>query len=381
MYSFEQFPRYLPPLQSQLRIAVVYGGDKTQPDAVLYPTHNPRPWKSYEMVAREIQETLQSLGFQQVYLMPEDRHLPQRLKTAQIHFVWLNSGGVQGYNPLSHAPSLLEMLGIPYYGHTPLNAAILDQKSTFKQALQGAGLPTAPFITWHPHQGPFDPATNAFFQSVFNGYDGPFVVKPVTGRATLHISVVDHWADLPPVVETTYRATQNTVLVEQYLSGREFCITMRGYVTCRGDRFTKSPHPLAFSLLERQFEPGEKIFTSMDKKAISANRAHLLTAADQELKANLVALGQAIYRAFDLQSLVRIDVRADVNGQINVLEANPKPDLKQPSASRTSLVALGLAAEGMTYEEFILGLLVDRLDYLLTYQPDSVHSIQNCLGI
>ena len=33
-----------------------------------------------------------------------------------------------------------------------------------------------------------------------------------------------------------------------------------------------------------------------------------------------------------------------------ILEANPKPDLKAPSPAETSLVSIGLAARGMTYD-------------------------------
>jgi D-alanine-D-alanine ligase len=67
-----------------------------------------------------------------------------------------------------------------------------------------------------------------------------------------------------------------------------------------------------------------------------------------------------------LNSLVRIDVRSDANGELYVLEANPKPDLKRPTENVTSLVALGLAEYGMSYNDLIFSLLADRLDYLLT---------------
>ena len=63
-------------------------------------------------------------------------------------------GGVQGYNSTSHAPAMLEMLGMPYVGHDPLNATTLDNKHAFKREAVCAGLPTAPFMTWHMSRGP-----------------------------------------------------------------------------------------------------------------------------------------------------------------------------------------------------------------------------------
>ena len=137
-----------------LRIAVIYGGDKDQPGSVVNKTLNPRSWKSYESVARDIQVALWEIGFEHVVVLPDDMRLPQRLADEGVHLVWLNTGGVQGYNPVSHAPAMLEMLGIPYIGHDPLNAATLDNKDAFKRGLQALGITTAPFVTWHPARRP-----------------------------------------------------------------------------------------------------------------------------------------------------------------------------------------------------------------------------------
>ena len=80
-----------------------------------------------------------------------------------------------------------------------------------------AGLPTAAFVTWHMARGAFRPNINSRFQRAFGDYPGPFVVKPVSGRASLHVHVVQHVSDLPDVVDEVYRATQNLVLIEQFL--------------------------------------------------------------------------------------------------------------------------------------------------------------------
>ncbi|MGV2390413.1 MAG UNVERIFIED_CONTAM: hypothetical protein LVR29_25815 [Microcystis novacekii LVE1205-3] len=119
-----------------MRIAVIHGGDSCREGAVIYKTHNPRSTKTYEQVAQDIAETLRAIGFCHVFIMADDMQLPQKLKQEKIHIAWLNTGGVQGYNPTCHTPALLEMLGIPYVGHNPLNSSILDQKHIFKRELQ-----------------------------------------------------------------------------------------------------------------------------------------------------------------------------------------------------------------------------------------------------
>jgi D-alanine-D-alanine ligase len=378
-YDFRSLPHYLARLYSRLRIAVVYGGDKDRDGAVIYKTHNPRAWKSYEYVARDIQKALQEIGFQHVCLLPDDMTLSQRLQQEGIHFAWLNTGGVQGYSPVAHAPALLEMLGIPYVGHDPLIAAVLDNKHAFKRELQALGIESAPSMFWHPSQGPLTPGTSPRFIATFGDYAGPFVVKPVSGRASLHVEVVDHINDLPEVAELIYNLTNNSVWIETYLPGREFCVSVCGGVTYVRGVFSKTTLPFAFSTVERLLEPDERIFTSMDHKAITLNRARALGDDELLLKQQLRDLAEKIYWDLNLQSLIRIDVRADANGALHVLEANPKPDLKKPDENVTSLVTIGLEEYGMRYNDLILTLLADRLDHLFMYNRDTMLPIINLL--
>ncbi|MDC0832059.1 D-alanyl-alanine synthetase [Leptolyngbya valderiana BDU 20041] len=374
-YSFDRFPDYLDRLRSKLRIAVIHGGDKDRDGAVIYKTHNPRSTKTYEKVAWDIAEALKNLGFEYVSVMPDDMTLPQRLKEENIHLAWLNTGGVQGYDPVCHTPAILEMLGVPYVGHDPLNSSTLDNKHVFKRELQAFGVRTAPFMTWHPSQGILNPHTNPRFLTTFGHYRGAFVVKPVSGRASLNIFVVDDAADLPDAVAEVHRLTRNTASIETYLSGREFCVSVCGYVTCAGGTLRKNPEPFAFSTIERVLEANERIFTSMDRRAITEHRLRLLGNEDADMSRALISLAKQVYWDFNLNALVRIDLRTDADGKLYVLEANPKPDLKRPTEAETSLVVQGLREYGMEYEDLILSLLVDRLDYLLTYHAPIVRHL------
>ncbi|MEG4066302.1 ATP-grasp domain-containing protein [Microcoleus sp. Pol11C2] len=378
-YDFSLLPQYLEVLFAKLRIAVVFGGDCARPDSVIYKTHNPRAWKSYEVVAREIAKALAEIGFQQVFVMPDDMNLPEVLQQKNIHLVWLNTGGVQGYNPVCHTPALLEMLGMPYVGHNPLNSSTLDNKHAFKRELQSVGIKTAPFMTWHPSQGILHPNLHQRFAIAFGDYQGPFIVKPVSGRASLHVHFVDNIEGLSQAVSEVHRHTHNTALIEKYLPGREFCVAVCGYVTYAKGRFYKNTKPFAFSTVERVLEAEERIFTSMDQKAITADRGRLMGGDEPELKQELIELARKIYWEFSLNSLVRIDVRSDADGSLYVLEANPKPDLKHPGENVTSLVALGLAEYGMSYNDLIFSLLADRLDYLLTQHIQIIPHIVDLL--
>lgn len=98
---------------------------------------------------------------------------------------------------------------------------------------------------------------------------------------------------------------------------------MSGPILYREGSFQHLSTPFAFSAIERVLEPQERIFTSMDAKGMSQERMRLLSgeaAAERELRSQLEAIGQEIYRAFNLTSLVRIDLRQDEQGHLYVLE-------------------------------------------------------------
>ena len=264
--------RIIKSLKPKLRLAIVFGGNKSTSGSVIYQSQNTRSWKSYESVAEDIAGSLRRSGFCNVELIAEDMALGERLRGRDIHMAWLNTGGVQGHNSAAHASSMLEMLGVPYVGHDPLSATTLDNKHAFKRELVCAGLPTAPFTVWHMGRGIFQPDHNSRFLQSFGDYQGPFVVKPVSGRASLHVHVVADRKHLPKAVEAIHGATGNLILIEKYLQGREFCISVAGCIVAKDGQIFRNNEPFAFGALERVFAPGELIFASMDSRPITANR-------------------------------------------------------------------------------------------------------------
>ena len=93
----QELERQIERMFLRLRLAVVYGGDKSAEGAVIEPTGNPRSWKSYETVARDIAASMVRAGCKQVSLMPDDMRLGDTLRANDVHLAWLNTGGVQGH--------------------------------------------------------------------------------------------------------------------------------------------------------------------------------------------------------------------------------------------------------------------------------------------
>lgn len=363
----EELARQIEKIMRRLRVAVIYGGDKSVDGAVIEQTSNPRSWKSYMAVAEDIKGSLERLGCRDVALMPDDMRLGEALKAHGTHLAWLNSGGVQGHCSVAHAPAMLELFGVPYVGHDPMMAGILDNKHVFKRQLRAAGIPTAAFQIWQPGIGPADPADDMNFAMAFGDFDGPFVVKPVSGRASLNVTYVETRDRLADAVRDIHAATRNHVLIERYLSGREFCVAVAGPVISRAGRLERLDGPFVFSHLERVLGPDEKIFTSMDLKPITGARARPLDPVwDAAEIAQLDDLAKRVFLELGVETICRLDVRADEDGDLYVLEANPKPDLKAPAAGVTSLIAIGLPGFGMSYDDLIMSIFADRIDVLLS---------------
>lgn len=364
-------------LLRSLRIAVVHGGDKDVEGAVLFKSYNPRSWKSYQVVAEDIAASLERVGARHVEVFADDMRLGSKLAAAGTEFVWLNTGGVQGAGSVSHAAAALEMLGVPYIGHDPITAGILDAKHTFKRLMLGASIPTAEFMTWHGARGRFDPHANPRFTGVFRGYEGPFIVKPVSGRASLHVEYVETVADLAETVDAVFGATQSDVLIERYLGGREYCVAVCGPVIRRSGLLQRLDAPFSFACVERVLAEDEHVFTSMDKKPITGERVRPLDPVKDAVEiAKLEALSARVFDELSLETLVRLDVRADDKGDLYILETNPKPDLKAPTVNGViSLIAAGLKDCGLGYDDLIYSLFADQIDVLMRKRRGSVHHL------
>jgi len=377
----EQLEAQVAGLLDRMKIAVIHGGDKSNADAVIHQTANTRSWESYRSVAEDIGAALTRLGAKSVHIMADDMTLGENLRRAEIDMAWLNTGGVQGYSPMSHAAAMLEMFEIPYVGHDPLAAGMLDNKLVFKRELHALGVRTAPFVGWHPSRGPADPSQGPAFDKSFANYEGPFVVKPVSGRGSLHVHVVNDRAGLAAMVDQVFRATNNHVLIEAFLPGREFCIAVCGGVVAAGRRLTHQSDAFVFSPAESVLAAGERIFTSMDQQPITVDRVQLLEGdAERETIARLHAIARTVFKDMNLAALIRLDLRMGPDGELYVLGADPKPELAKPTSRKASIVCVGLGLCGMDYDDLILSLIAERINLVFRQGRGSPHHLIELLG-
>ncbi|CED57637.1 D-alanine--D-alanine ligase family protein [Aliivibrio wodanis] len=357
-------------IRHHVHIAVVHGGDKAQPEGYVFENLSPRSTKTYEAVAHDMANALRESGFKFISVFAEDIYLAEKLRSEKVDLVITNSGGLQGFDSMCHLPSTLEMLGVPYVGHSPMVAGILDNKHLFKHEIQAAGLPTAPFITVGVEEDFLSERNQYELDLICKRFSDGFIVKPVSGRASIHVYPVFERSELQAVVEKVHQATNNTVMIEPFLGGREFVVAVAGECIIKQGEFTRLPAPLAFSITERILEEDEAIFTSMDIKPITQDR--LIAVTEEPLRSELAKIGQKIFNQFGLQTLVRVDVRMDNENNLYVLETNPKPDLKRPKGDKVSLVCHDLDRENMSYTDLIQSLVFNRLSFLKAKRPSAL---------
>jgi D-alanine-D-alanine ligase len=363
-------------LKSEMRIGVVYSGDPHDPKIGVSRTRNFLHWKSYKEVAENIATALYGIGVKDAEIVAEGQPLLSAIRSKRFDYYWLNTGGVQGLSPTGHASALLEGAGVPYYGHSPLQTMLLDDKVVFKQWLRGAGLPTPPAIVRHAGSKlSVRKVDQDYIVEFGKHYEGPFVVKPANGRGSVFVIFVDSLKELNDAIEYVYHETSTPILVEKYLPGREFCIAGRHGYSFLENGYAHSG-ALAFAPIEIVHAEGEKISQFVERGGVDIGSLKVVTAqAESVIISDLSYLCRSVIKKLNLRSLVRFDIRQSEDGAMQILECNPKPDLLRPSTGRTSIIAFGLDLSGTTYSTFFNQLFLDNLLCRLEFYPESLRNV------
>jgi len=245
--------------------------------------------------------------------------------------------GFPGY-PETEAliPELLSARGIPYTGcPAPVLKLALDKAAT-KKLLKKAGIATADFQVLNPQ-------TLTRFQLRF-----PCIVKPRAEDASHGItpeSVVSTLPALEKQVAAMCRTYGGDTIVEEFIDGREFNVTVLG----NHESTVLPPSEIDYSLppgaprlltFDAKWEPGSLYFEN--------TRVVCPAKIDAELGEQISTLALAVFRLIDCRGYARVDLRLDSQGHLNVIEVNPNPDICPGSGA-----ARQAEAAGMTYTEFV----------------------------
>jgi len=216
--------------------------------------------------------------------------------------------GLHGMGREAQVPAILDVYGIPYTFSDPMVLGLTLHKGMTKRVIRDAGLATAPFLVVAPGESvpsvPFPP---------------PYFVKPAaegTGKGVSPESLVRREEDLPGVCTRLAARFHQPVLVEGFLTGREFTVGIVG---------TGSKAEVLGAIevvLGGRAEPG--MYSYGNKKHYEDRVEYRLgRAQDDPLIARVEDLALSAYTVLECRDAGRVDVRCDGEGRPHFLEINP----------------------------------------------------------
>lgn len=287
---------------------------------------------------------LQELGHQ---AMPIEatRDLAEQLKNHEINLVFNIAEGIASRARESQVPAICELLGIEYTGSDTSCLSVTLDKAVSKRLVAGEGILT-PKSRLFAHPPKKLPKT---FDLAF-----PIIVKPNyegTSKGISENSVVFNESELLHIMAELWKAIPGPILVEEYISGREFTVGVLGNSTLR----TLGPMEIRF----KQSSGKYPTYTLKAKTEAAAEDNQFLTLIcpvtdlAPALDKGLSLQARKAYRALGCRDVGRVDFRVNAKGDIYFLEANPLPGLA-PNFSDLTIMA---QRSGWSYQQLIKTIL------------------------
>lgn len=208
-------------------------------------------------------------------------------------------------------PLILEKYGFAYTGAPSRNLAACLNKHHAKNLLREQNIPSAPFQIFQDEKD----APHISF---------PAIVKPVAEDCSLGISadsVVHDVKALRQQVKYVLSTYKQLALVEEFLSGREFSVSVWGNRVVRILSICETDYSTCPNPTQRIQTFSEKwsreYFPSIDPAPITL-----------DLRAQICKTATAAYRALGCRDYARVDLR-EQDGRVYVLEVNPNPCLAE----------------------------------------------------
>jgi D-alanine-D-alanine ligase len=240
--------------------------------------------------------------------------------------------GVAGFGRESQVPALLEAYEIPYTFSDPLVCALTLHKGMAKHVARGCGVPTPSFALVASAE-----------EAAAVTLPLPLFAKPVAEGSSKGVtakSLVTSRAALVEVCTELLERYRQPVLVEEFLSGREFTVGILGT-----GGTARALATLEVVLLENA---DASVYSYRNKTQWQGLVDYRLLDAGP-LRAAVEEVALATWRCLGCRDAGRVDVRLDGAGQPQLIEVNPLAGLT-PGYSDLPIMA---ELSGLSYGELI----------------------------
>ncbi|MGC1391116.1 MAG: hypothetical protein WA816_08760 [Bacteroidales bacterium] len=248
--------------------------------------------------------------------------------------------GLYGDGRESVVPAILDQYKVPYVFSGPVIMGLSLNKHLAKLVVASAGVPVSPgyLIT-------------EFKDLSKCNLKYPLFVKPVsegTGKGITEKSHVHTLIELEKMVEWILKEFHQPALVEEYLPGREFTVGVVGYgedAIAIGGMEVMTKNNLPYSVEVKENYQNYCSYKPLDADIIDECKS--------------VALGA--WKALNAVDAGRVDLKADRNGKICFIEANPLAGLN-PIHSDLPILSRMYGIDYQSLMEMIMKAALKRIE-------------------
>lgn len=266
-------------------------------------------------------------------------HLIKNLEKYKVEICFNYCEGYRGESRESQVPAILEMLGIPYTGSGVESLALTLDKAMTKRLLEYYHLPTPRFQELTSKD-----------QKLTTNLKFPLFAKPNsegTGIGISDKSIIGNTNELRKRVKFLLNAYHQSVLVEEYIEGRDVTVGVVGN--------WPNIHIFPVSMINKETYTivGEKVYGS-EMKVDKADKYKYTCPASlpNNLETKLKTIAVQVMRVTKTLDFGRVDFRIDNNNRPYVLEINSLPGI-----SPISDMTLMARAEGWSYSKLVNSVL------------------------
>ncbi|THV40611.1 D-alanine--D-alanine ligase family protein [Glycomyces buryatensis] len=256
-------------------------------------------------------------------LLPALQEFPPDVVLPLVHGAPGEDGSLRG---------LLELTDIPFVGTGAVGARRAWNKSTAKDLLRTAGIPTPDWVTM-PRQAFSDFGAHKLLDRISTRMGLPLVVKPNSGGSGLGVHAVRKEDDFPSAMMGCF-SYSDEALIESFVDGRDIAVG----VIDLGDGPVALP-PVEIAPLQGDYDYAARYNPGATRWTVPA----ALEAGTAE---RIAEIAVAVHETLGLRDFSRVDVMVDDAGDIQVLEASVAP-----GTTETSLLPMAIEAAGLDFGE------------------------------
>lgn len=289
-----------------------------------------------------IEQTLSNLGYQTIRIGTVRQLAAALVAGDKWDIVFNICEGMYGIGREAQVPALLDAWNIPYVFSDPLVLSLTLHKAMTKRVVRDAGIPTADFRVVYSAE-----------ETANVDLDFPLFAKPLaegTGKGIDGNSVISNPEELLTVVNDLLTRFNQPVLVERFLSGREFTVGITG--TGNNASVTGTMEILLNERAEKD------VYSYLNKEECDSYVEY--KAPEREIAERCEKVALDAWRLLECQDGGRVDIRCDEKGEPNFIEVNPLAGLHPVHSDLPILSRLN----GISYPELIERIMSSALEKL-----------------